>query len=112
MLLTFVDESGTSWDVFEVYPSEERTVARVPVAFRSGWLCFQSATERRRLAPIPFDWMNWDVERLTSALLSTHGMPRRTPRSSFEAIDPTRRTSGETAVLRDGWSDPFMEQRG
>jgi len=98
MLLTFTDQSGTSWDVFEVYPSEERTVSRVPAAFRSGWLCFQSDTERRRLAPIPFGWMHWDVETLTAALLATHGMPRRTPHRSFEAVDPPRRTSGENAV--------------
>jgi hypothetical protein len=99
MLLTFTDQSGTSWDVFEVYPSEERTVSRVPAAFRSGWLCFQSDTERRRLAPIPFGWMHWDVETLTAALLATHGMPRRTPHRSFEAVDPPRRTSGESAVV-------------
>ncbi|MEO8336992.1 MAG: hypothetical protein ABI664_18555 [bacterium] len=98
MLLTFTDQSGTSWDVFEVYPTEERTVSRVPAAFRSGWLCFQSDLERRRLAPIPFDWRNWDVETLTAALLATHGIPRRTPRRSFEVASPSRRTSGESAI--------------
>ena len=96
MMLTFTDQSGTSWDVFEVYPTEARTVSRVPAAFRSGWLCFQSNFERRRLAPIPFDWRNWDVETLTAALLATHGMPRRTPPQSFGAIVPPRH-SGETA---------------
>ena len=64
MMLTFMDQYGTSWDVFEVYPTEERTVSRVPAAFRDGWLCFQSDLERRRLAPIPLDWRQWDVDRL------------------------------------------------
>jgi len=90
MMLTFMDQYGTSWDVFEVYPTEERTVSRVPAAFRDGWLCFQSDLERRRLAPIPLDWRQWDVDRLTAALLATHGMPRRTPRRSFDI----RRTTG------------------
>jgi hypothetical protein len=98
MLLTFTDQSGTSWDVFEVYPTEERTVARVPATFRSGWLCFQSEFERRRLAPIPLGWMQWDVDTLTAALLATHGIPRRTPRQSFDVIPPPRRASGETVV--------------
>jgi hypothetical protein len=98
MMLTFTDQYGTSWDVFEVYPTEERTVSRVPAAFRGGWLCFQSDLERRRLAPIPLGWRQWDVDRLTAALLTTHGMPRRTPRQSFGIQTPPRQTSGESAI--------------
>ena len=86
MLLAFTDSTGTEWDVFEVHPSQGRTVSRVPEAFREGWLCFQSADERRRLAPIPVGWEQWDVDTLTAALLATHGMPRRTPHRSFDAI--------------------------
>ena len=99
MMLTFTDQSGTEWDVFEVHPSEERTASRVPAAFRGGWLCFQSADERRRLAPIPFGWQEWDVDTLTAKLQATHGMPRRTPKRSFDAATPPRRTSGEAEAL-------------
>ncbi|MEP6733677.1 MAG: hypothetical protein ABJE10_23730 [bacterium] len=96
MLLTFTDQSGITWDVFEVHLSDRRTVSRVPPTFQRGWLCFQSVDERRRLAPIPDGWQHWDVETLTAALLATHGMPRRTPRHSFEAATlPEPTTSGE-----------------
>jgi len=98
MMLSFTDQYGTSWDVFEVYPREERTASRVPAAFRDGWLCFQSDLERRRLAPIPLGWRQWDVERLTSALLTTHGMPRRTPRHTFDVLTPPRYPSGDSAI--------------
>jgi hypothetical protein len=100
MMLTFTDESGTKWDVFEVHPGHDRrTVARVPDRFRMGWLCFQSEQERRRLAPIPDAWHSWDEPTLLAALHTTHGMPRRTPPHPFDAESPPRRTSGETEVL-------------
>ena len=98
MMLMFTDQSGTVWDVFEVHPSQGRTVSRVPEDFREGWLCFQSANERRRLAPIPPGWREWDVDVLTAALDATRGIPRRTPHRSFDAIPRLPRTSGETAL--------------
>ena len=94
----FVDAAGTAWEVFEVFPgSEGRKVSRVPEDFRSGWLCFQSSTERRRLAPIPVNWETWDTVQLSSALSTTHGFPRRTPRAS-EVQLPPQRTSGESSA--------------
>lgn len=99
-LRTFTDASGTAWDVFEVHPGiERRTVSRVPDAFRAGWLCFQSIDERRRLAPIPFEWDSWDDDALSAALHATHGMPRRTPRQSFDAQKPRRRPSDELEAV-------------
>jgi hypothetical protein len=98
MMRTFKDPSGTEWDVFEVHPGSGRTVSRVPAAFRDGWLCFQSLSERRRLAPIPLHWKEWDVDQLTSALQTTHGMARRTP-PSFDAAPSPRRTSGEAQAM-------------
>ena len=101
MMRTFMDSSGTEWDVFEVHPGSGRTVSRVPAAFRDGWLCFQSHAERRRLAPIPLGWKEWDESALASALHSTHGMARRTPQS-FDAQAPSpspRRTSGEAPAM-------------
>jgi hypothetical protein len=71
----FFDAKGASWDVWDVSPHDlsrfdydRRTSSRVrgdaPRAveasvypeLREGWLCFQSATEKRRFAPIPSDW--------------------------------------------------------
>jgi hypothetical protein len=75
-----IDSSDTIWEVFEVYPgTERRTADRVPPAFRDGWLCFQSFTERRRLAPIPPGWDEWDDAALMAASLKGLKTPRRTP---------------------------------
>ena len=98
-LRTFIDAYGTSWDVFEVHPvNAERTASHVPEAFREGWLCFQSSSERRRLAPIPPDWASWDEGQLTTALYATHGMPRRTPPQSSDAVKPGRSSDELEAV--------------
>ena len=76
------DQGGTEWQVFEVYPSSERSSrAHVPLNFREGWLCFQSQYERRRLAPIPPGWRLWDDGALLLALRQCTGVRRRTPPS-------------------------------
>ena len=74
------DRSGTPWEVFEVFPGTKGHVPdRVPEQFRGGWLCFQSFTERRRLAPIPLGWEGWDDRTLLSASEQGQRSPRRTP---------------------------------
>ncbi|HEY2066173.1 MAG TPA: hypothetical protein VGG84_09470 [Gemmatimonadaceae bacterium] len=53
----FVDPKGTSWDVFAVLPhASGKALARLPGPFQQGWLCFDAATEKRRLSPIPDRW--------------------------------------------------------
>src|SRR5512140_1764898 len=50
----FLDERGVLWDAFAVMPTTEpRGLARLPEQYQQGWLCFESATEKRRLGPIP-----------------------------------------------------------
>jgi hypothetical protein len=74
------DRRGVRWDVFEVLPgADSRSAERMPAAFRAGWLCFQSPTERRRLAPIPLGWQGWEERALLGALEYGHRSPRRTP---------------------------------
>jgi hypothetical protein len=74
------DRSGVSWEIFEVQPGiDGRPVERMPEAYRSGWLCFQSFTERRRLVPIPLGWQQWNERELLGALEFGHRSPRRTP---------------------------------
>ena len=80
---TLIDRAGVTWDIYEVYPLvERRAVSRVPDQYRTGWLCFQSALERRRLAPVPLGWQEWDERSLLNALISGEAFPRRTPRVS------------------------------
>ena len=74
----FVDDDGSVWAVWDVYPARiwEELGASKPVretdtsglvtsrraagpldrTLASGWLCFESAGQKLRLAPIPSDW--------------------------------------------------------
>ena len=75
MKRTILDSSGRHWEIWAVNPADlgrfiydrrtfERTdgteaareVPAVHPELRDGWLCFQSAAERRRFAPIPPGW--------------------------------------------------------
>src|SRR5690349_11913329 len=84
------DGMGMAWDVWEVYPSaveqrmsgehpavldddgrpqERREVRiRVPAALEAGWLAFQAGSDRRRLAPIPHQWIALPDEELVRLL--------------------------------------------
>jgi hypothetical protein len=84
-LRTFVDSAGQEWQAFDVVPRDDErrhydrrasgeltgedqddrregdrriTVGRASRIGgpQSGWLCFESGDERRRLSPIPNDW--------------------------------------------------------
>jgi hypothetical protein len=89
---SFKDSTGVEWDAWDVVPQlaerrmEERRQAREPIAFgdrrrgerrlvvsrravmagglSGGWLCFEGAIEKRRLSPIPDDWMRCPEARL------------------------------------------------
>jgi hypothetical protein len=50
---TFTDSRGIEWQVWDVFPSTD-----VRHTLQGGWLTFQSAQEKRRLAPVPLYWMS------------------------------------------------------
>ncbi len=84
----FLDPRGRTWEVWMVHPSsierrkmerrtpvenavylieqrvlgDRRAVTRsrgaVATEFSTGWLCFASDGEKRRLAPVPVNWMS------------------------------------------------------
>jgi hypothetical protein len=86
-LLRFTDGNGREWEVFEVG-------ARAPLADRAlpasqsyrgpeRWLCFASATERRRLARYPQLWHALtppELEALCRAAAPAREIPRWVPR--------------------------------
>jgi hypothetical protein len=52
---------GTLWEVWDVQPglqldSSRRRGPLLPDEMAGGWLCFDSAAEKRRLYPIPAGW--------------------------------------------------------
>jgi hypothetical protein len=89
---SFRDRQGMDWQAWDVIPAladrrlhERRTqrvsfdddrrrindrrvlVGRRPAlhaGMSGGWLCFEGAEEKRRLSPIPPDWLACAVERL------------------------------------------------
>jgi hypothetical protein len=64
------DDAGIQWVVYAVSPDELSAGRRdlLPSTFRDGWLVFDSAHERRRLAPVPEQWMTIPDEALLGML--------------------------------------------
>jgi len=63
----FDDARGARWDVWAVYPEARPSQSALPGTFQSGWLVFESGTEKRRLSPIPSNWQTLpprELERL------------------------------------------------
>jgi len=77
MLRGFVDSMGIEWRVWEVIPSRAametspRTQSRTSLSatpYANGWLCFESESEKRRLAPIPAGWESGSPGEMTTLL--------------------------------------------
>jgi hypothetical protein len=92
----FKDSQGTEWQAWDVVPqlserrvqdrrrqrlpppsAERRSMERRTVSGRrpvlsagmdSGWLCFEALVEKRRLTPIPSDWLRCAEDRLEQYL--------------------------------------------
>jgi hypothetical protein len=88
MLRAFTDSSGTEWRVWDVLPSATTQSfsagnglsSLMGTTFASGWLCFESPREKRRLAPIPDDWggsPERDLELLCSRAVAVAETRRR-----------------------------------
>jgi hypothetical protein len=97
----FTDKNGRDWDVWTVIPAhaERRTVAaagdsdpsdrrevkeyraQLGPELSSGWLCFETKDEKRRLAPFPEHWELLPEAGLETLLNSAKVSPptRRVP---------------------------------
>ena len=100
----FRDSHGTEWQTWDVVPqlAERRgrdrrisrsaspverrgaldrrmIVGRRPMlnrAMNDGWLCFEARAEKRRLTPIPNDWLHCTEEQLEEYCRSANVAPR------------------------------------
>jgi hypothetical protein len=74
----FDDDNGVRWDAFAVHPSGA-TAGRgaLPDPYTKGWLSFTSATETRRLAPIPDGWTELSDDGLRLLFEMAEIAPRR-----------------------------------
>ena len=80
------DGHGTIWDIWDVLPGDvlagsydrrsgdrphlptPPSTPAVQPELENGWLCFQSAGERRRFTPIPADWFDFSETALRELL--------------------------------------------
>ena len=90
MMRGFTDSTGVEWRVWEVFPSKTAeggvdTFSRTTLkdtAFANGWLCFESPSEKRRLAPIPKGWEFREQDVLEQLLGQASFVPLRKRRNS------------------------------
>lgn len=101
---SFTDSQGVEWSAWDVTPgpvdrrltdrrlfaeqvSTERRGSRrrsrkggptaLTTTFAQGWLCFETRTERRRLMPIPQDWVTCADARLVQYCRDAKRIPAR-----------------------------------
>jgi hypothetical protein len=90
----FVDANNVSWRVWPVTPDalQPRTAAEDYLGdFSEGWLCFESATERRRLANYPRDWERLTDGDLCSLLATASLVPTRKSTHLPPPLEPPSR---------------------
>ena len=102
---TFQDSSGKEWQAFDVIPrlEERRNYDRrntsdandaaddrrdadrrltvggtAAIAGAQGWLCFESGKQRRRLSPIPANWLGASDEELEAYCRTARRVRRMT----------------------------------
>lgn len=92
---SFEDSSGILWEVFEVRRTSEAP-GGVSHGLEKGWLTFQSAQGKRRLAPFPAGWNVAEASELERLCLSarTANPPR------FEGARPRIKPSRAELAAR------------
>jgi hypothetical protein len=91
----FVDANGVTWRVWPVTPEslQPKTAAEDYLGeYGDGWLCFESVTERRRLASYPTRWEELSDQELCALLGAAAVVPRR--KSSHLPPEPRRPDRG------------------
>jgi hypothetical protein len=73
-ILEFVDSNGVKWRVWNTVPASRASLSG---EFEQGWLTFESAIGRRRLAPIPPNWDGAAPDRLELMCRAAADAPRR-----------------------------------
>ena len=90
----FVDTNGVSWRVWPVTPEalQPRTAVEDYLGeYGEGWLCFESLSERRRLAGYPTNWENLSDAELCALLTAAAIVPARKPAHPPPPLDPPNR---------------------
>jgi hypothetical protein len=92
--MTFTDSNGTEWLVTEISDPSMRSIARDRLRmpeFQGGWLLFQSATTKKRLAPYPDDWRSMpdaELEKLCAKARTAPSVTSPSLTGEFHRFDP------------------------
>lgn len=74
----FRDAAAVEWSVYLTVPSaSERRAQHLAEAYRAGWLVFESASEKRRLAPVPAGWDSLSDAALAALCVAATPQPAR-----------------------------------
>ena len=78
----FSAPDGTLWQAWTVVPGEHadwpsHARRHLPDSLAGGWVCFESASEKRRLSPIPTRWDDCDEGELWGLCSSAEPVRRR-----------------------------------
>ena len=73
-IIEFVDSNGVNWRVWQTVPTSRTSVSG---EFENGWLTFESASGRKRLAPVPSNWDAATPERLEMMCRAATDVARR-----------------------------------
>jgi hypothetical protein len=105
----FRDAAGVQWTVYQTErnASAERRDHLLPAEYRRGWLVFESATEKRRLAPVPSHWSDLADDALVTLCASAVLQTRR----ARAADQPAAQESAEVADASIGSELRTVEQR-
>jgi hypothetical protein len=100
---TFVDRIGMTWEVWDVRPNAavlfSHDGAGALQELANGWLCFQSGSTRKRLAPIPANWADLPEDELVRLWRLATPAPSRGPTAVDQA--PSRDRYTDSASRRE-----------
>ena len=109
-LREFVDSRHVEWKVWDVTPEQMHPVhAREMfhgryVEYQEGWLVFESAAERRRLAPFPSRWDEFPDVELETLLRMAEPVPARRTAAETQSGQFRRYTEERAAVAEEAKS--------
>ena len=89
----FLAPDVTPWHAWDVIPGQHldwpsQARRHLPDALGGGWLCFESAGEKRRLHPIPSDWDAASDLQLWDHCVNAAPVLRRPAASSSDSLSP------------------------
>ena len=98
-LREFEDADGVAWRVWDTNPDVVRGLS---LEMQRGWLTFDNGLERRRLSPIPSEWIEVPEERLVLLLRLAAPLRSLEPRAPTPTQPDRRIAERRIADRRSG----------